>query len=396
MALKSGMLNLGKGKQAGADSTTNSEPKKTDTKKSNLTTGMFNTGETETPVDEYTVMIDYKDIIPNPKNQEEISDIDELAESIISTGGILHNVLVLPKKNGKYMLLGGERRWTAVKMIVEEQGREEFRKIPCHIKSMDSVGSDVADMPDDWKERFLIETSNIEQRRDKNDGIVLQRILRMEELLKEQRAYYKKNNLPYEKGKIRDKIAERMNISPSSVQKYLQVNKNATEEVKQAMNAGELSSATAVEIAKIPEEEQNKVLDLAREKAEKRLNEIANESNEEAENIENTPVEISMSEIQESIVESGKSKNEDESKDSAITKEEKAEKEKKIHSATKVVTEEDLHTNGDISIVSRLEELRVLYEQVEGKELESTTYSYFKKNTKNLYDCSIKLIQILK
>ena len=58
----------------------------------------------------------------NPDNNYHISDVDDLAESI-SVAGLLQPLDVLPA-GGRYMLLAGERRYTAVKSL-------GWDKVPC-------------------------------------------------------------------------------------------------------------------------------------------------------------------------------------------------------------------------------------------------------------------------
>lgn len=63
--------------------------------------------------------IDIDDIYPNEMNIMSTDDIDELAESI-HKNGLLNPLKVYKNKDGSYELLGGHRRWLAIKKIVEE------------------------------------------------------------------------------------------------------------------------------------------------------------------------------------------------------------------------------------------------------------------------------------
>ena len=59
-------------------------------------------------------------VIPNPKNKYEVTNIDELADNI-AVYGLLQPLLVKgPFPDKTYMLLGGERRWTAIKKVMAE------------------------------------------------------------------------------------------------------------------------------------------------------------------------------------------------------------------------------------------------------------------------------------
>lgn len=63
--------------------------------------------------------IDIDDIHPNELNIMSTEDIDELAESI-KKNGLINPLKVYKNNNGSYELLGGHRRWLAIKKIVDE------------------------------------------------------------------------------------------------------------------------------------------------------------------------------------------------------------------------------------------------------------------------------------
>lgn len=63
-----------------------------------------------------------EDIMPNPDQPRKHFDEDkltDLAESI-KENGVLQPILVVPRENGKYMIVAGERRWRASKMAGKE------------------------------------------------------------------------------------------------------------------------------------------------------------------------------------------------------------------------------------------------------------------------------------
>lgn len=63
--------------------------------------------------------IDIDDIYPNEMNIMSTDDIDELAESI-KKDGLINPLKVYKNNDGSYELLGGHRRWMAIKKIVDE------------------------------------------------------------------------------------------------------------------------------------------------------------------------------------------------------------------------------------------------------------------------------------
>ena len=79
-----------------------------------------------------TVYIPVDKIYPNPLNKpyiEEITDkeFEALKESILSHG-LLHNLVVLDDGRGRYRLISGEKRWTAIKRMTREEYEEKMPK----------------------------------------------------------------------------------------------------------------------------------------------------------------------------------------------------------------------------------------------------------------------------
>ena len=68
------------------------------------------------------VNIDMDLIAPNEKNDFSIDELDELAELIVMSDGILQPLILLPERNeqGMYILTTGERRWRAAKLLKEQ------------------------------------------------------------------------------------------------------------------------------------------------------------------------------------------------------------------------------------------------------------------------------------
>ena len=56
----------------------------------------------------------------NEANDYEPTNIEELAEDI-KHNGLLHNIVVVKKDDGRYKLLAGERRLRAIKLLAEKE-----------------------------------------------------------------------------------------------------------------------------------------------------------------------------------------------------------------------------------------------------------------------------------
>lgn len=321
--------------------------------------------ELESEADEFTVWIDHDDIIRNPLNEEEIKDIPELKTSIITAGGILHNIVVLPKENGKYMLLAGERRWTAVGELINE-GYDKFRKLPAHIKSLDDMSPEALQMSEEWRSRYLIVTSNIENREDKTEAATYRRYVQMKNLYDEWKAAGVKPP-----GKIRELIAEEMHINPRTVAKFEQVSKNATEEIQDAVKEGNITISGAMELAKTPKEEQTAVLEKAKEEKRQQI-ESATDDKERA---EASSKPIGGREIEKAVIENYSETN----KGSSTREEYKANQTAPKMSQPVKVTEDEISET-----VELLKETVDCLQQLSGKEVPQSLYNTIQRCRKNL------------
>lgn len=213
-------------------------------------TELFNAASTAEKSSSFKVeMIDIDDIIPNEQNEYSITQIDELALDI-SFVGVRQNLEVTPIGNGKYKLISGERRYTAVKKLVTEEGREDLRKVPCRVTEPKTNIN--LDIPEDIKELWLLTTTN--KTREKTDADILTDI-------RNQKIIYKAllDSGVELRGRQRDIIAAALEISPSQVQRYEYVDKNLTPELKEGFEANKIPLTVAVEAAKQPEPVQKKL-----------------------------------------------------------------------------------------------------------------------------------------
>ncbi len=105
--------------------------------------------------------IDIEDIIKNPKNKYEITNIDELANSILNDG-LYRPLEVYKTDDDLYMLLGGERRFTALQKLYQEGLIDS--DIPCLIYNSPN---------DDISERLQLITSNAQRDMSEQQKVVI-------------------------------------------------------------------------------------------------------------------------------------------------------------------------------------------------------------------------------
>lgn len=89
-----------------------------------------------TILETYRDYIDLYDLFPNNQQPRQTPKEDpELQRQIEANGAIFEPLLVEPhpEKAGKFRIIDGDRRWTNSKILVEEQGKEKYRKIPVEV-----------------------------------------------------------------------------------------------------------------------------------------------------------------------------------------------------------------------------------------------------------------------
>lgn len=193
--------------------------------------------------------IDIKDIERNKKNFYEIVNVDELAEDI-KINGLNHNLVVRKLDNGKYELISGERRYTALTQLVE-QGNEIFALVPCKVIEANDIDSEIILIQANAQTRELTEIEKLEQ------------VKRLTELYKT-----KKKNGEKVPGKIREIIANDLKLSPTQVGRYERINKNLIPELKEILENGNLTIANASEFSSLSEDNQKVILEIINNKVE--------------------------------------------------------------------------------------------------------------------------------
>lgn len=187
-------------------------------------------------------MIDIDLIEPNKNNFYEISEIEALADDI-ERQGLMTALVVLEQNGGKYELISGHRRLVALKSLIAD-GRRRNGKVPCFIKGA---------KPNTETELDLI-MLNATQRKY-SDADTMREYDELTRIFKELEAEGKTI-----KGRIRDRIAEALNVSPAQVGKLDNIKHNAIPDVEQAVKAGDMSISTANEVAKLAPEKQQEII----------------------------------------------------------------------------------------------------------------------------------------
>lgn len=196
-------------------------------------------------------------IIPNIKNEYSIEGIDELKFSI-QHNGLKQNLEVTDNGNGTYSLLSGERRYTALKSLVDE-GNEQFKLVPCLITDvsksssfLDENGQEI--LTNDDKEMWSIITTNSEGRQYTDADRAFQ--------VRELKKIYTKlaDNGIKLPGKMSQLIADELKISKAQVERINYVETHGTDDLKEKFNNGEISIGAANDVAHLSPAQQREIL----------------------------------------------------------------------------------------------------------------------------------------
>ncbi|WP_024831630.1 ParB/RepB/Spo0J family partition protein [Ruminiclostridium josui] len=186
--------------------------------------------------------ISIHDLVPSEGNFYSMEQIQELKTTIELAGRVLQNLNVFPLGNGKYRVVAGHRRCMASWQLVEE-GKKEFEMLPCCVEETEEDAKAQA-----LREELLLILTN--SQREKTDYDKIQEVERLTAVLKE---YKKRENIP---GRMRELIAKILDTSTTQVQRRDSVSKNLSNEFKQELKEQNINMSTAIELAKLPPEEQ--------------------------------------------------------------------------------------------------------------------------------------------
>lgn len=187
-------------------------------------------------------MIKISELHDSPDNFFEVNRVEELAETILAQGGVKENLIVRPSESGGYEIISGHRRKAAVQYLIDK-GEDVSHKLPCLVQNFD----------DSEKMMHLI-MMNVSQRVI-SDSEMFESYQRLHKIFEEKKALGEKF------GRMRERIAEILNVSPAQIGKIENIKKNAVSEVVEAVESGDMSIHTANEVAKLDEHEQRELLD---------------------------------------------------------------------------------------------------------------------------------------
>lgn len=196
-----------------------------------------------------------KQMYSNDKNFYSIPDIEQLAQDILAVG-LLENLTVVhdPCDRGEYRIIAGERRWRALTLLVEN-GYEEFSVASCQIKTP----------AEEHEEMIQLIIANTY--RNKTVADILEEQKKLEETLKHMKEQgLTLNGYKLDSGRLRDVIADMMQVSSTKIAQIESINKKLIPEFTEELKNGGLTFSAAYEISKMSEDIQEDMLEHHREK----------------------------------------------------------------------------------------------------------------------------------
>lgn len=209
----------------------------------------------ETPKARFrTKDISIKKLYSNDKNFYSVTDIEPLAQKILLVG-LIENLEVVhdPCDQGEYRITAGERRWRALKLLVE-QGYTDFEMVTCQIQTPASADEEMLRLiiANDYRNKTV--TDILEEEKQLKD--ILQR---MKQEGREIKGY------KLDSGRLRDVIAKMLQMPATKVAQIESINKHLIPEFSKELKEGRLTFSAAYMTSGMNEETQAEMLERYQE-----------------------------------------------------------------------------------------------------------------------------------
>lgn len=187
-------------------------------------------------------------IKPSKMNGYGIRDIEELAAEI-ETVGLLENLVLreIPDSD-ELEIISGERRYWACRLLYDK-GNMAFARLPYKLNRPEN----------DTMAELQLHFAN--SARDFTDYEKMYRAARIKELLLQ----LKKQGHKF-KGRMREIVADMIDVSPAQVGIMESIDKNLSDPLKEEFKEGNINITAAYETSRLPEEQQAEVLEKVKEK----------------------------------------------------------------------------------------------------------------------------------
>lgn len=209
----------------------------------------------ETPKARFrTKDINIKKLYSNDKNFYSVTDIEPLAQKILLVG-LIENLEVVhdPCDRGEYRITAGERRWRALKLLVEK-GYTDFEMVTCQIQTPASADEEMLRLiiANDYRNKTVADI--LEEEKQLKD--ILQRMRQEGRTIK---------GYKLDSGRLRDVIAKMLQMPATKIAQIESINKHLITEFAEELKEGRLTFSAAYEISGMNEEAQAEMLERYQE-----------------------------------------------------------------------------------------------------------------------------------
>ena len=172
----------------------------------------------------------------------DVTKLDTLADSI-AMDGLQQPLVVTPGQDGRYTVISGHRRRAALRKLVEEDGREDLRRVPCLVRVYQSQA--LAEL------QLIMANSTA---RVLTSAEVMHQAKRMEDLL-----YQLKEEGYSFPGRMRAQVAEACQVSESKLARLKVINASLCSEYMELFNQDKLPEQVAYGLSKLPQDFQRRI-----------------------------------------------------------------------------------------------------------------------------------------
>ncbi len=160
--------------------------------------------------------------------------------------GLLHNLDVKEADEaGYYEIISGERRYQACKLLYES-GNQEFKTLPCKVEAL-TENKAISEL------KLLYANAAARELTDYEKTYQAGRIKEILQALK-------KDGYKFQ-GRMREIVADMLDVSPAQMGRMESINKNLSPEFKEEFKAGNIGITTAYELSGQSEAEQAATLE---------------------------------------------------------------------------------------------------------------------------------------
>lgn len=214
--------------------------------------------------------IDLSDIDRNERNFYHVGELDNLKQSIEAIG-LKQPLVVKRMPTGRYKLLAGERRLTAIEQLYEEN--KWGTTVPCVIQDYDKIKLPI---PDELKEMYVLITTNREQRKY-TDADIMQEIKELKTIYAALRDVGvesfslgtdedgNEKTRQIQGVRTRELIADDLKMSAPQVSKFEKVDKKASDALREVLQKQGINIEAAAKAVDLPKEQQNELVERHKE-----------------------------------------------------------------------------------------------------------------------------------